>query len=97
MRIVENRKGWFQFSLRWLMIQTGLAAITLALCLTFFHSVPDPPAWQLSVKFITILASTGAIVGGCFGNFKTGAAIGFVHGLLILATIVFVLIPAGRG
>lgn len=92
---MENDKRWFQFSLRWLMIQTSLAAVALALILAFPRFDRDTSEWCRAATFAIILTTTGAMVGGCFGDFRIGAAIGFMHGLILLAIIVLYVIALG--
>ena len=80
--MMEHRRSRFQFSLQWLMLQISLWTIAAAL----FH---HPPANDLEsfAWWSAIFALTGAIIGGCFGNFRLGAAMGFMHSLIFLAVL----------
>jgi hypothetical protein len=73
------------------MWQTSLLAMTLGLYLNRPHDELQSYAW-----WVAVFTLVGAMMGGWFGHFKTGAAIGFLHSFL-MGLLVLRFIPVAWG
>lgn len=77
----------FQFNLKWLMLQTSLLGLTLAL---FLDATGENASDWSFFEMLAVLTLTGAIIGGCFRNFWMGTIIGLLQSLIVWGTIIYV-------
>ena len=88
---MEPKAPPFQFSLKWLMVQTGLACFALLLLLDLPRRGALSSALLVAAELAALCAATGAMIGGWYGEFRLGAAIGllFCPFIMLLAPELF--------